>query len=71
MMLSRIVAMFLACPLRIVINGFRNGWASPESIKFWPLKVRCSDRVLRLSDVVAEKGIHVLSRSTFRSKEFF
>ena len=71
MVLSRIMAMFLASPLGIVMNSSRNRWASPESIQFWALKMRWSHRGLTLPDVAAEKGIHVLGGSTFDSKLFF
>lgn len=48
LMLSRFIAMCLEYPLGIGMNSPRNGWASPESIKFWLLKVRYLDRVLRI-----------------------
>ena len=53
------------------MGGSGNGWASPESVLFWPLKMSCLGRNLGPADRVAGKKMQALDGSAFNSKNVF
>lgn len=61
----------MSVQLETKMGGSGNGWASPESILFWPLKMICLDRQLGPADRVARKKMQALDESAFNSKIVF